>query len=263
MENEAYKELVGEYILSSKTTQITHKNLFEIYEQLKGLDRKEVLKVFKLIEYTKQNIANEKHQKRMTSQMSDELLKDIKEVIQANQTNMKMLGYSPLIGFIFNYYVYVKYFKSDVRKFKELIQQLEAELNQGVSNNLRNSTDRIVKKFFRFNSMRLTKHKEILISEKRKNNVKDMVEELYKKRIHKDTFQIIFIKILVETKLLSLNNANEISKKIFNISYYISEDNLQQKEVKNLTNRIYFSIYLTAHTGIHLESNNGIKYIDK
>ena len=95
MENEAYTELIGDYILSSKPTQISHKDLFKIYEQLKELNNKEVLKVFKLIEYIKQKIDNDNHKKIMNSQFNDELLKDIKEVIQANQINMKMLGYSP------------------------------------------------------------------------------------------------------------------------------------------------------------------------
>lgn len=255
MEFEAYKELVGDYILSLKPTQISNKSLLDIYEQLKGVDEKDLIKIFKLIEYTKQNIFDNNHQKVMTSQMNDELIKDIKELIQANQTNMKMLGYSPLIGYIFNYYVYVKYFKSDVTKFNELFNSLENKLNQVISNRLRESTDRIVKKFYRFNRIRFGKHREILISERRKNNIKKNIEKIYKKKIHKDTFQIIFIKILVETKLLSCKDANGILNKLFSISYYMDLNYLEKEEVKAIVNRPEFPIYLAISTDILLESN--------
>lgn len=262
MDDQAYKVIVSDYFLSSKPTHISQKMLFEIYEQLKELDQKDMIKVFKLIEFIKQNISNENHQKRMNAQLNDELLKDIKGVLQAHQTNMRMLGYSPLIGFIFNYYVYVKYFKSDVSKFSVLIEPLKKELNQGLSEYLRDSNDRIVKKFYRLSSMRFTKHTEILVSEKRKNRVKNQVEALYKKKIHNDTFQIIFLKILVENNLLSIKNGNELLKKLFNIENYISENYLQKDEVKNIINRGDFIFYLSINVGI-LIPNEYIKRVEK
>jgi len=203
MDIQAYKEVVSQYVLNDKPTQVSQKMLFEIYKQLKELNQKDLMKVFRLIEFIKQMITNENHQKRMTSQLNDELSKDIKDVIDAHKTNMKMLGYSPLIQLIFNYYVYVKYCTNNKKTTKH-IKELETELNKGTSEYLRNSADKIVKKFYRLSRMRLnrttTKNLEISVSEKRKNIVKDNVEILYKKKIHKDTFQIAFIKILVEAK---------------------------------------------------------------
>jgi hypothetical protein len=170
-----------------------------------------------------------------------------------------MLGYSPLIGFIFNYYVYAKYCKNNNAKFQKLIKPLEAELNKGTSDYLRNSNDRIVKKFYRLSRIRLyritiknIKNLEISVSEKRKNTVKNNVEMLYKKKIHKDTFQIVFIKILVEAKLLSFKNANQILKKIFGINYYINENHLQKDEIKNLINRMDFQFSIMLKTKIVL-----------
>lgn len=255
MENEAYKEIVSGYILSSNPTQISVSTLLNIYEQLKELNKKDLIKVFKLIEVIKQMILDDNNQKAMTSQLNDELLKEIKEIIQAHQTNIKFLGYSPLIGCIFNYYVYIKYFKSDVQKFQKLIKPLEDELKPTISEDLRNSTDRIVKKFYRFNGMRFANHKDILVSEKRKNIVKNNIEMIYKKKIHKDTFQIGFIKILSETKLLSLKNANEISRKLFDTKNYIDESYFQKSEVENFINRVGFILYLSITTGIHLPNN--------
>jgi len=259
MNNQAYKEVVSNYVLNFKPTQISQKMLFEIYEQLKELSQDDLTKVFRLIEYIKTMIINENHQKRMNSQLTDELLKDIKEVIKAHQRNMKMLGYSPLIGFIFNYYVYVKYCNNNNSKSQKLIKPLEDELNTGTSDYLRNSNDRIVKKFYRLSRIRLyrvaiknIKNTEISVSEKRKNIVKDNVEMLYKKKIYKDTFQIVFIKILVEAKLLSFENANQILKKIFGIDYYINENYLQRDEIKNLINKMDFQFSIMLKTTIVL-----------
>lgn len=226
-----------------------------LYNDLKILDNLKLIQIIKLVNFLK----NEMEMKynfdviNTPNYFDTKLKSDIAALIKANRTNVKFLGYSPLIGNIFRYYIYITKFKQ-VKKFKELEQKLLQEWNNISSfrfnDNLNNKSVLFFFRLFCKVEQRepFKELKKINLREDKIIALKKSIESIYSRKIHSDTFYKLFLKILVENNIADSLLANKIVKQMFDYHIHINDDALNEKEVIYAFNSI--KLHLKSFTGI-------------
>lgn len=236
-----FHDCIGQAIGQAK---VKFNDIEPLYDDLKTLDNVKLIQIIKLINFIKQEMENKHNIEMMyTPNYFDTKLKsDVAALIKANNTNVKFLGYSPLIGNIFRYYIYINKFKK-TKKFQDLEKKLFTEWNNMMRYQLDERAGKSVLFFFRLylkldSAIPYKKLHEINIKDQRIQKLKNSIESIYKRKLHADTFYKVFIKILVEKKIVKEILANKISKQIFNYNIYIDSDKFMEKEVVYIFDRL-------------------------
>lgn len=232
---EFFYNVVAESIGDNK---VKFSDIKPLYNDLKKLDKIKLKQIINLVNFLKTEMEMKYNLAVLhTPNYFDTKLKsDVTALIKANRINVKFLGYSPLIGNIFRYYIYINRFKK-VKKFQELEEKLLQEWNDISSYRFGKSmNNKTVLFFFRLYCRFMVaepfkKLEEINLREQKIEKLKKSVELIYTRKIHSDTFYKLFIKILVEKNITNVILANKILKQMFNYHIYINRDSFEEKEV--------------------------------
>lgn len=224
-----------------------------LYSDLKTLDNAKLIQIIKLIIFIKIEMQNNSKVIHTPNYFDTKLISDTTALIKANQTNVKFLGYSPLIGNIFRYYLYINKFKK-TKKFQDLEKKLYIEWNSMYKYNFHDEdVNKSVLFFFRL-YLKLDKAEpykklyEINLKDQNIQKLKNSIESIYTRKLHADTFYKLFIKILVEKQITNEALANKILQQIFNYPIYLDSSKFKEKEVIYIFNRL---TYLKRFTGIN------------
>lgn len=206
-----------------------YKDFKELYEELNILNATQLKDLIRAFNGAS-NVYKEVISKNI-QQFNDKFKADTKNLIQAHNTNMLFLHFSPLLERLYFHYVYIHYFREQNKELQKLKDEIELLFKERYIKNKSSYkyTDKRIIRFEKLIGLKKSKNLcDLTLKEKKKSKIKQLIESDYEKKYHQDDHYKWLVYELVGRGILTVPKANKIIKSIFGYNGYIQyDDNLK------------------------------------
>ncbi len=213
----------------NNTIHFTYKDFEKLYEELKELNSTQLsncIRAFNAAAYVyKERISKDKQQ------FNDKFEADTKDLIQAHNTNMLFVKFSPLLEELFLHYIYIHYF-TDNKKLEKLKDEIELLFKEQYPPSSYKYSDRKIIRFEKLIRMKKFRNlSDLRLNENKLNRIKRGMERNYKRKYHQDDHYKWLIYELDRYNILDEIKANKILKSFFGYkgNYIQCDDNLKSQ----------------------------------
>jgi hypothetical protein len=173
--------------------------------------------------------ANKHYLSTGLKQFDGKFISDVNLAIKTHEANIRLTGFSHLSELLLTYFVFIKHYRKDTKKYSSLYEKIENIFSMHKNSIYQiQCNDKRVLMYERLKLKLIRQNKklsDLKLNDYKVKKVKKRIEEIYSNVEYKDTYLKWLLLILVEEDIFNEVDANKVIKSIFkNHNYICCED---------------------------------------